>query len=1081
MEVRAGVFSLRFLLPRRVTRLHVAFIFDWLRCQHGGAVRHRCEPHSRVSVDRPPDGGWSLTPIENLLRGLRNMSDRFSLEVYGGGSVGAVNYLLRSTSGTKLQGLVQSYYPQARAELLDADGKGVHSDWLILAEDENALVMPLWLGGERHMPLKTYADHVLREGEFDPLAGVVSHLSGIGRWTGGDSRDRIGMRLLLHPAPENWARRYQSRIQARRDGDDRTRTGGRDSEQSASNSGGLAIIGLVGVAALAYFNYDFWQSGEFLRLAALDLGVAGAGGLGFWGWRKFGGKRGRDYLDEELVEEKIKSLGFVGELQLIRTYGGGDAEREGAAESLRGFLDVLRQFDNPAGNSWRAGKIEEYSGLDLRHERGDLGLADPALVMRWCSQGRSKNSILSAREVATLWHMPLGMKEMASMDRGQSKVLTPYLEGLDEEGPLVGYTDHGIPVRMPESALEKHTLFLGRSGTGKSTMVKQVVHYKMLQKARGLDDGAIVLVDPHQDLVRDILKVVPPEIAHKVRLLDLGRNDRVPAINLMDPDLFPDRDRCVGTIIQTLKGLWDTWGNRLEEILDRGLKMIYEYNVHADTPRAQMLTMLDLLRLLQDGKVVGQGRDQSVELTAFQKHVLSRVEDAYVRLWFDAFMKWPRDTRAEALGPVMNRIGAYAGDNRAKAVLGQRDSTVVFSDVLREGIILLVSTSSGTIGKQPAALMGGTIISLLDSALRNQETLRPEDRKKCLLIADEFQTITGTDWEGMLAEVRKYKCSLMLATQSLAVLDSPERNLKSGIMSNTACLISYQISAEDAQLVSYQMGHDRVSETDLVMLDPFCCYVRITTQDRALPVFSMKTLPPPEIEHGNDESEQAVVRLMSDYTVDRDTALRRINDEALAAMQGLNEKIGVSGAMVREEQSEVAGGAGAPAPPAGPVNSSGGGNPYSMFMPGAPDTAAASAGTKRGRDSADAVRELLGDEGIAASEFSAEVLGMLYQKSDDPGVRALIDQRLKGRVKHAFQKKEDEYDKVIKDKDAEIERLMSQLQKAESRAPAPVAAPPEQTSEEPDLDFSHLAQANSGPRDRSALARRRQGSAQRRK
>ena len=1011
----------------------------------------------------PPDGGWSLTPIENLLRGLRNVTGRVSLELYGGGTIGVVSYLLRSSSGARIQGLIQSYYPQARADLIADNGKGVHSDWLKLAEDENAVLMPLWLSKERYLPMKTYDDHVLKEGEFDPLAGVIAHLSGIGRWTGGDARDRIGMRIILDSAPENWAKNYQSKIQARRDGDDRMRVSGGKDEQAMSTTSGLGLIGLMCLLGVGYLNYELWQASDHMRLAALDAGVLGLAGGAFWAFRKFGGKKGRVYLDEELVEEKIKSLGFSSEVQLVRTYAGGDPERDAAVSSLQGFLDLLRQFDNPAGNSWRSGKISEHSGLDLRHEHAGLGLADPSVVMDWCSPNNAKKSILSAREVATIWHMPLGAGDMASMDRGQSTVLSPYLEGLDEDGPLVGHTPQGLPVRLPESALEKHTLFLGRSGTGKSTMIKQVVYYKMLQKARGLDNGAIVLIDPHADLVRDILTVVPLEIVDKVRLLDLGRDDRVPSINLMDPDLFPDRDRCVGTIIQTLKGLWESWGNRLEEILDRGLKMIYEYNDHEDTPRETMLTILDLLRLLQDGKVIGQGRDQSVELSTFQKHVLSRVTDAYVRMWFEAFMKWPRDTRAEALGPVMNRIGAYAGDSRAKAVLGLRKSTVVFSDILKEGIILLVSTASGTIGQGPAALMGGTIVSLLDSALRQQERLPPSERNKCLLIADEFQTVTGTNWEGMLAEVRKYKCSLMLATQSLAVLDTPERNLKAGIMSNTACLIAYQISAEDAYVVSHQMGHERVTDTDLVLLDPYCCYVRITTADRSLPVFSLKTLPPPEMEHGRQESVDAVVSGMHSYTVDRQEALRIINQEALDFMSGNSEKVGMSGMSVGEEKAASASGAAPPQMagggdvatmerPSRPARSSGvssgpgdgGFNPYNKFITGVDDVAAI-----RPKDEDGEILKKAGltNEDIASSVFSKAVLAQFYRHGlKDKPIRTLMDDRLRGKVKHEIDVQIEAFNQTISDQDAVIkdlnERLVDSAESVEKVAVSPVAEVP---------------------------------------
>ena len=254
-------------------------------------------------------------------------------------------------------------------------------------------------------------------------------------------------------------------------------------------------------------------------------------------------------------------------------------------------------------------------------------------------------------------------------------------------------------------------------------------------------------------------------------------------------------------------------------------------------------------------------------------------------------------------------------------------------------------------------------------------------------------------------------------------------------MSNTACLISYQISAEDAQLVSYQMGHERVTETDLVMLDPFCCYVRITTNDKSLPVFSLKTLPPPEIEHGNDDSAEAVLENMMKYTVDRPTALKRINDEALEALQGLDDKITASGKTVSETRSvepvvpdAVPGPSAvvdsdAPAPP-----KSNSGNPYSMFIPGASDVPASSPSNRRGKPSGvDVVRDLLDEKILKDSAFTIEVLGLLYDKVDDPGVRVVIDKRIQGRVSHAFRDRESEFGGMLKDKEKEIDELRGQL------------------------------------------------------
>ena len=988
-------------------------------------------PPSLYHLVLPPDGRWSLAPIENMLRGLRTSSDAFSLEMYG--RAGVTRYLVRSDSGSLLQGLLTSYYSQSRADLVTNPDDPAHGDWLRMSEDEDAVVMPLWLDKRVYLPLKTYSDRDLRDNEFDPLTGIVGHLSGMGRWASGGSHDRLGVRLVLHPAPEDWARAWQRRMQARRDGDDKAQvTRGSSTEGSSSSVGALGVLGLLGLGSLAYFNYDWYQAGDYARIALVDGGALASVVGALWGWTKLSSRRSRNYLDEELVDDKVKSLAFYGELQLIRIYSGGDTDRDIAVESIRRLVDAVRQFDNPAGNSWRTGALRHVSGADLDHSRGDSGLSDPRSVLSWYNKGRSRRTVLSAREVATLWHMPLGAEESGSMERAQSRLLTPYLDGLDREGPLVGYTPQGLPVRMPDSAMEKHALILGSTGMGKSTSIKHILHYKMLAKARGEDDSAIVVIDPHSDLVHDILRVVPPSIADKVLLLDLGRDDRIPAINLMDPELFPDRDRCVDTIIQTLKGVSDTWGGRLQNILDNGLKALYEYNAHPDTPRSQMLTLLDLNKLMEDGKVTGTGRDARAEPSAFQKHVLDRVSDGHVRAWFRQFQSWPRDTRAEALGPVVSRISGYAGNARAKVVLGQRESTILFSDVLRRGLIVLVSLSRGVIGKEPAALMGGTIVSLVDSAIREQEKLPPSRRAKCLIIADEFQTITGTDWEAMLAESRKYGCSLMLATQSLAVLDKPERKLKSGIMSNIACLIAYKISAEDADLVSHQMGATRVSSEDLVNLDPHCAYVRITTAKTSLPVFSLRTLPPPELEHGSDAALEAVERAMYDYTTDRPEALARINNEALQFVTGADEKIGASGQPVVQERGIATADA-----PAGRVAARA--NPYDRVVR-RPSASASS----------DPLAAVSADD-LDASAFDRELLAQLMTAADkDKGLRAVLDIRLRGRVRRAMNNREAE----LARREAEIDQREEELA---ALAVAPAPAQPAVPSSVPDFPDSSEA------------------------
>ena len=744
------------------------------------------------NVVPPKDGGLSLTPVESVIRGFRNPEDTLVLEVAGVDQV--LFYGMRTNNHGAVHGMMMSHFPQAMMtesvrSLVSGSyveeqerARSPEGDWLFLDEDELGLVQTLHLDYEPYLPMRVSEDRELRESEVDPLAGVVGLLAGntSGEGTDGRGSSRFGVRVVMRPADERWGQKWQNRWQDRKDGEDRVKRG----PEGEGPSVGM-LVGLAGVGGLLYGNYHLWQQENLPLMIGLDVGVAAA--FGIYTAIRAGGhgrRKRRPYIDERLVEEKLKALSYHCELQVIRVYHN-PLDRELMVNQVMGMVDALRGFDNSAGNAWRLGKLHEFSGQDVFGGALNHPFRGGVKEVGFMERSRGEECILSAREVASVWHLPLGQTELASMERASSVVLLPYTPELNRggegAGPLVGRAGREtLDVYLPETAIAKHTLILGKSGTGKTTTLKHVLRYKFEQKALGRDDDAIVVVDPHSDMVHELLEQIPVEIAHKVRLFDFGRTDRVPGMNLVDPVLFPDRDRCVDTIIQTVKALWDTWGPRLEDLMRRSLTMIYEFNEHESTGFDEMLTMLDVLPILEGGVRVGQGRDAYYELSDFQRHVLSRVRDPRLHQFMEQFLKWDPGERAQAVAPVNSRVGYYAQNLRSSVVMGQRRSTIVMADVLKEGQIVLVASASGAVGKQPAALMGGTMVSLVDSALRSQESIPAKERKRCLLVCDEFQTVTGADWESMLAEDRKYGGCMMLATQSLLRLDTGERRLREG-------------------------------------------------------------------------------------------------------------------------------------------------------------------------------------------------------------------------------------------------------------------------------------------------------------
>src|SRR5690606_25587607 len=115
----------------------------------------------------------------------------------------------------------------------------------------------------------------------------------------------------------------------------------------------------------------------------------------------------------------------------------------------------------------------------------------------------------------------------------------------------------------------------------------------MERYAAGTEDGALVVVDPHQDLAEAVLDAVPDELADRTVYLDFANLERPIGLNLIDVELFPDRDRTTEHVITMLNRLWPAnWGPRMEGALRAALSSLLEAN--AQLPREAQFTVLDV-------------------------------------------------------------------------------------------------------------------------------------------------------------------------------------------------------------------------------------------------------------------------------------------------------------------------------------------------------------------------------------------------------------------------------------------------------------------------------------------------------
>ena len=360
-----------------------------------------------------------------------------------------------------------------------------------------------------------------------------------------------------------------------------------------------------------------------------------------------------------------------------------------------------------------------------------------------------------------------------------------------------------------------------------------------------------MVVDPHADLVAGILEQVPESLIDMVRLIDLADESRTPGINLLDTRVFADRDRTADSVVRVARGLWEQWGPRMQSILEQTVKTLHEANEHPDTAGEQQHTILDGLRLLSD--------------QAFRGSVLARVSDPYILEWWARdFGNWHRQYRAEALAPVQTRLSYYASSKRARAILGQPRSTIDLRETILDGGILLVSTAQGVVGRDVAALVGASLLNLVDSVIREQGGLAFSQRRGALIVVDEMQSMPGVDYESMLSELGKFGASFILATQSLAKLSDLSLTMRDTLLANVGCLAVFQVAGNDARQLVWELGRDRVGEDDIVSLDVHHCYVRATVGKERMPAFSMMVRKP---EDGDPSIAERIRAAASAYTL----------------------------------------------------------------------------------------------------------------------------------------------------------------------------------------------------------------------
>jgi len=329
--------------------------------------------------------------------------------------------------------------------------------------------------------------------------------------------------------------------------------------------------------------------------------------------------------------------------------------------------------------------------------------------------------------------------------------------------------DTNKPLYISDELRGKHLYLIGKTRTGKTTLIKNLIVQTMEQ------GSGLCSVDPHGDQAEDILSNVPKERIKDVIYFDPTK-EWCPAFNFFRLPYPPHK--LTEDIISVFQLFFDSWGPRMEHLLRYSCLTLLMSKFPA--------TLFDLRRMLVE--------DDHRAL------ILSTVEDETIQAFWEH--EFPSMGRASA-DPILNKLSAFLVPSSPMfRLFSQPENGLDFPQMLREQKILIVNLAKGKVGETGSKLLGGMIVAGIQGAGLAQADIAPEKRKPFHLFIDEFQNYAVKSMEDVLSESAKYKLFLTLAHQTLGQISA---SMQHAILGNVATLVAFQISATDAGILNREM------------------------------------------------------------------------------------------------------------------------------------------------------------------------------------------------------------------------------------------------------------------------------------
>lgn len=445
----------------------------------------------------------------------------------------------------------------------------------------------------------------------------------------------------------------------------------------------------------------------------------------------------------------------------------------------------------------------------------------------WLFKSRISGSklVLSSGEIAALYHFPFDTNpEHSDLVRNKSRELPAPLSLKQTDGKydvVFGINKFGndnVPIGLTLEQRQKHMYIIGKTGMGKTTLLKSAIYQDMLN-GKGL-----AVLDPHGDLLQELLEIIPENRKEDVIVFDpsdrgwpIGLNILAPGIKFTDKE--DEQEWITSAVIAVFAKITakEYWGPRMEHILRNTVLTA----LNTENP-----SLFTIQQLLTD--------------KGYQKKVAASIKDPVLKqFWNKEFALLGKMQLSGVTAPLTQRLGNFITTKMTRHILLQEKSTVSVSQIMDQGKILLVNLSKGDLGEDMGFFFGMVLTSLIWMAAYQRTKIPEKERRDFFLYIDEFQNFATPRFSEITSEGRKYHVSLIASHQNLAQVE--DKDILKVVAGNANTIICLKASPDDEKFILPFMEPE-VEKGDIVNLPPYRFFMKLTNE-KSENAFSGITVP----------------------------------------------------------------------------------------------------------------------------------------------------------------------------------------------------------------------------------------------